>query len=357
MTVALVVSVLLHVAVLSWLKSRSAGANSVATPAPMQMTIVEFEAPPSPPAAAVQPPPVRSSAPRRPPAVASAPSIAAPPAVAASAPVADDAPRALTLTPGSGFALTSFDAGVSLAEIRSGLHLPDSPQAMVAQTARDTLGRGKVDRGLVHPYYQQLGKALIKNWDAERVLKQGGLKGYTQQLGENFKLANEIWLDRAAQYAKTGSPMGDAKLAEVRTGPTNDRFSGLPGPDLSARKEMQRQMQASFTATRRATLRVVQDASGTLLSVELVDPSNDAQVDKEAMVDVRAAAQKLPPPPPEVVGTRDQLVSLWSFELVVSISPPVPTFTFEFDEASGFIDARMPLDRRIYKKIRLVAVE
>ena len=38
-------------------------------------------------------------------------------------------------------------------------------------------------------------------------------------------------------------------------------------------------------------------------------------------------------------------------------TPPIPTFTFEFDEALGFIDARLPLDRRIYKKVRLVSVD
>jgi hypothetical protein len=80
-------------------------------------------------------------------------------------------------------------------------------------------------------------------------------------------------------------------------------------------------------------------------------------VDQEALKDVQAAAEQLPPPPEEAVAGREALSSLWSFELIVSISPPVPSFTFEFDEALGFIDARLPLDRRIYKKVRLVSVE
>ena len=176
-------------------------------------------------------------------------------------------------------------------------------------------------------------------------------------MGENFKLSNEIWLGKAEQYAKTGSPLGDAPLPELRSGPTNDRIGGLPGPDFAARKELQKQMRESYKATRHATLKVVQGADGKLISVELVEPSNDAKIDREAMVDVRAAAEKLPPPPAEVVGARKQIISLWSFELVISISPPIPTFTFEFDEVIGFIDARMPLDRRIYKKVRLIAVE
>jgi hypothetical protein len=101
----------------------------------------------------------------------------------------------------------------------------------------------------------------------------------------------------------------------------------------------------------------VQDREGKLVKVELVDPSNDQNVDREALKDVRSAAEKLPPPPDEVFEGKAQLSSLWSFELIVSISPPIPTVTFEFDEVVGFIDTRLPLDRRIYKKVRLMAVE
>ena len=116
-------------------------------------------------------------------------------------------------------------------------------------------------------------------------------------------------------------------------------------------------MREQFKATRRATIRVTQDPNGKLVKVELVAPSNDSAVDKEAMADVRAAAEKMPPPPAEALEGRTELISTWAFELVVSISPPIPTFTFEFDEALGFIDARLPLDRRIYKKVRLVSVD
>ena len=110
-------------------------------------------------------------------------------------------------------------------------------------------------------------------------------------------------------------------------------------------------------STRRAQIRVTQDGTGKLLKVELIKPSNDSNVDRQALSDVRAAAENLPPPPAEALSGKQTLVSIWEFELVVSITPPVPTFTFEFDEVLGFVDARLPLDRRIYKKVRLVAVE
>ncbi|MFZ5438674.1 MAG: TonB C-terminal domain-containing protein [Myxococcota bacterium] len=275
----------------------------------------------------------------------------------------EDVPRAkVTLVPGttSSFAI-SLDAGIAPSDgvevVGGGLRALEAPKDLVGTLTKETLGRGRVDRGLVHPYYSQLGKALLKNWDADRVAKSG-LKGLMEQTQQNFKQYNEIWAERAQAYGAGGNPMGDVTPSSNRRAATNERIQGLTGVDLDQRKELAKAMREQFRATRRAIIRVVQATDGRLLKVELVQPSQDANVDKEALADVRAAAQKLPPPPPEALERgKDTLSSLWSFELVVSISPPVPTFTFEFDEALGFIDARLPLDRRIYKKVRLVSVE
>ncbi len=358
--VAIVASVVLHAALLGWLWAKPMPPVRVMPPAPLELTWVEVE-PPTPPAPEPSEPAPVVKTPARV-AKPSAPQLQleAPRTEASDRPV-DDSPRALpalTLAPGSSF-MFSLDAGVAMID-RSpprGLHSLERATNLVGDTARETIGRGKVERGLVHPYYSQLGKTLMKTWDADRVLAQGGLTAWAQQVGENFKLSNEIYLDRAAEFGRTGNPLGNVALPEQRTGPQNDRVGGIAAPDFAARKELGRQLREAYKATRRATIRVVQDPNGKLVKVELIDPSNDPKVDREAMIDVRAAAEKLPVPPPEVVGNRTELSSLWSFELVISISPPVPTFTFEFDEVSGFIDPRLPLDRRIYKKVRLISVD
>lgn len=267
---------------------------------------------------------------------------------------------------GNGLALPSamlaLDAGMIVQEMptrRRGLHAPEIPKDLVGSTAKEALGRGRVARGMVHPYYVQLGKALIKQWDADRAVSSKGLKGFMESTLENSRDWNKIWQEKAQQFAKSGSPLSgeDAPAQPMR--PINDRIMPYGGNavDQQARRDLQQQMNAQFRATRRATIRVVQDRDGKLTRVELVDPSNDEHVDQEALADVRAAASKLPPPPDEALQGKDELSSLWSFELVVSITPPVPTFTFEFDEVIGFVDARMPLDRRIYKKVKLVSVE
>jgi TonB family protein len=371
---ALVVSGLAHAVFAAWLATRPEEA-----PRP-KVVSVEFlfsePPPPAPPPPEPTPPP-EPEAPRPPPPRPPRASPKPPPAEPApEVPPPDDVPRdttprdvpveppRLTLTPTSLVPSSDFtlrlDAGVTLddlpSEVGTRLKAPERPTDLVGSLAKETLGRGRVDRGLVHPYYSQLGKALLKRWDADRVAKEG-LKGLLEQTQANAKLYNDIWLERAAQYGGSGNPLGESGPTNNRRAPVNDRIQGLAGVDLEARKELSKQMRETFKATRRAIIRVVQDDGGKLKKVELVSPSNDEKVDREALKDVRAAAEQLPPPPKEALEGKQELSSLWSFELVVSISPPVPTFTFEFDEALGFVDMRLPLDRRIYKKVRLVSVE
>lgn len=329
--------------------------------------LVSIDLPPSAPLPPASTSPLTPPPQRPPPRRAAARPAARAPTTPPAPPPASDVPRAsppeeeprlpreaLVLLPRVGLDFP-LDAGVTPPNLGLGR---TAPADLVAGLARETLGRGRVDRGLVHPYYRDLGKALIKNWDADRVAASG-LKGFAEQMGKNLKQFNDIWLERAGAFGQSGSPMaGDAvPSGPGRRAPVSDQIKGISGIDLDARKELGRAMAEQFRATRRATIRVVQDASGRLVGVELVEPSNDQTVDREALVDVKTAAERLPPPPAEALAGRSQLSSLWSFELIVSISPPVPTFTFEFDEALGFIDARLPLDRRIYKKVRLVSVE
>lgn len=234
-----------------------------------------------------------------------------------------------------------------------------NPKELMDRLVQESVGRGKVDRGLVHPYFIDLGKTLVKTWDADRSVSARGLQGFAEQFQKNSKLWANIWQERATSYGRTGSPLeqdGERIDLPQRPAAASDR-PHLQIPDLAARQALRKLNREQWKATRRATLRVVQGKDGRLLSVELVAPSNDPHVDREALIDIRAAAERLPPPPPDAIGTREHLTSLWQFELIVSITPPIPSFTFEFDEALGYVDTRLPLDRRLYKRVRLVAVE
>lgn len=365
----LVFSLLLHAAAVAWLVSRP---PPPAKPhLPTELLLVEVNLPPPPPPAPepeppkpIEPPKVRP--PPKAPQVAKVEPTEEPlpaeeearvePPVVSDVPT-DDAPKVTgprLALPSLGLTL-SLDAGYADAdsEERRGLHAPEISKDLVADLTRKTIGRGKVDRGLVHPYYQQLGKVLLKNWDADRSVSAKGLKGFAESTIENTKAWNKIWLEKAEVYGGSGSPFDVANNGRAK--PLNDRL--VPGQDLQARREIAKEMGKQFRSSRRAEIRVTQDANGKLTKVELLKPSNDVFVDNQAVIDVRAAAEKLPPPPEEALAGRLTLISTWEFELVVSITPPVPTFTFEFDEAIGFVDVRLPLDRRIYKKVKLLSVD
>ena len=368
----LLFSVLLHAAVVAWLLSRPRAVTPAGPTTELVLVEVTLPPPPPPTPAAPEPEKPKPAAPPkvRPPAVKAKaiakveptepePQPEAPPAaVVSDVPRADapliNAPRLAMPSLSMGLTL-SLDAGYAPEEERGGLHAPEISKDLVADLARQTIGKGKVDRGLVHPYYRQLGKVLLKNWDADRAVSAKGLKGFAESTIENTKAFNKIWLEKANAYGGSGSPFDVDSNPRAKAPTTGDRL--IPGQDLAARREVAREMGKQFRSSRRAEIRVTQDPKGKLLKVELIKPSNDAYVDNQAVVDVRAAAEKLPPPPDEVAAGKQNLVSTWEFELVVSITPPVPTFTFEFDEAIGFVDVRLPLDRRIYKKVKLLSVD
>lgn len=232
----------------------------------------------------------------------------------------------------------------------AGTPSPEETGDVVKRMLSEGQARARVERGAVDPYFLEVGKTLLKSWNAEEHVKANGLKGFAEQFAQNTETMVEIWGKRAESYAKTGNPLGDAPppLHVDRPGDTTG---------LQARQAIRRINREQWRAKRRATIRVVQTRGGLLQKVELVSPSNDPSLDRLAVEDVRKAAEKFPPPPKDGLGIGDQIVSLWEFELIISISPPVPTINLEFDEALGFVDARMPLDRRIYKRVRLVGVE
>ena len=372
---ALAFSLGAHALLWLWVETRRASEEAPRTPArPVSATLqfVEVEVapppePPKPPPPSPKPPPKPSRAapkpPPRPVEPTPTPPPAEPPAIAEAPPASDlpraDMPRAdMPRAEGPGLGASrllpspslSWSPGGGVAVPDAGVPEPSTPEEKVADMVMEGVRRGKVDRGLVHPYFSQLGKSLLKEWDAERAVSAKGLKGFLDQSRGNSGEWMRVWSDRAQAYANTGSPLNADAPAP------NDRLPPGGDPSLEARRTLRRQMREDFRATRRATVRVVQDTLGRLLSVELVTPSNDAQVDREAINDIRAAAERLPPPPPEALQGRTKLVSLWQMELIISISPPVPTLSLEFDAEMKVTDMRMPLDRRLYKRVRLLEV-
>src|SRR6185312_16358410 len=118
-----------------------------------------------------------------------------------------------------------------------------------------------------------------------------------------------------------------------------------------------------------ALVRITQGLNGKLLHVELVQPSIDPAMDAEVMRELKRGEMVLPVPPTNGMGIHDPIRSIWAFQLTISIAPPVPMVSGSFDiealfdkktrdEMGGSLfDVRMPLSRRISKRVDLVSVE
>lgn len=260
-----------------------------------------------------------------------------------------DVPRAVALVPrlSPDIASPGFpDAGVGSVE--------ETARQVVDAAARRAIGRGKVERGLVHPYFGDLGRALVARWQPDRAATEKGLSGFAGQLGRGLAGYAKLWSQQAESYGTGGSPYGRERQL------TPDEVPLVGNGDmqeLALQRRLRKELRERSRESRRALVRVVQARSGRLVTVELLRPSRDRAMDRTALEDVRAAAQLLPVPPPEALGDRERLVSLWEFEMIISITPPVPVVAFEFDLVLKHFDARTPLDRRIYKRVRLVEVE
>jgi TonB family protein len=372
-TLALALSAATHLALAWFLAHQTKPPPSGGIAVPIEIEIVQAPPPPPPAKSAVSTPSTlstpstpstRSTPPRRAARPAAAP--AQPSALAAAQPQPEEAPAvsAASSAPTSDLpraapaldleAKPSFRDGLAVAP-------PAEPRTLAAavtpedkkpqQLIAENEGRRRVDIGMVDPYFIQLGKALIDSWKAEEHVTASGLKGLLAQTEENNRLYLSAWQKNAKRYASGGSPLDHDALEPTVV----ERTGG--SKSLAASDAYDRQLKEQYHSKKRALIRVVQGRNGVLRSVTLLEGSTDPAIDRAAIADVRAAASKIPPPPQEGLGIKEPIVSVWEFELIISISPPVPTISFEFDEALSFLDLRVPLDRRVYKKVKLISVE
>ncbi len=233
---------------------------------------------------------------------------------------------------------------------------PDaSPEVRLQRLLREDVGRAKVQSGLADPFFLDLGRSILQAWDPERVVTDRGLPGYLSQLGRSLVDYAAVYVDQAARFGRTGSPFapGEVPLSLAGLAAVPEGLSTQISDGMTVARAL-----ADQVRTRHAALvRVVQRADGRLVSVELLRSSDDSSVDAQALRDLHEAAAHLPAPTPSALAGRTVVASIWEFSLVVSITPPLPMIAVQFDEVLGLLDARVPLDRRLFKLVRLVSVE
>ena len=232
---------------------------------------------------------------------------------------------------------------------------PPTPEGRLQRLFREDMGREKVKSGLADPFFLDFGRSLLAVWAPEKVVTDRGLSGYLKHLGVAVVDWANTYATQAANYGRSGSPFGP--------GGAPLSLSGLTAVPEGVTTQIADQMAgmraiADQSRTRHSALvRVVQRADGHLVSVQILRPSDDSSVDAQALRDLREAAARLPAPTPSALAGRTQVTSVWEFSLEVSITPPLPMISVQFDEVLGLFDARVPLDRRLFKLVRLVSVD
>ena len=322
-------SLLLHALALLWLTLRPASAPPPVAPRPLELVVIEVAPapPPSPPPAPRQRP-ARPAPAFRPRAPAAAP--AAPPVLSAPAPseaLASDVPRAAPApdapsrkSPGGLVLLPTnprFELPAQLPESARASHgIPEAPrqrsaQELVSEVAEDVQGQRRAELGAFHPYFTELGKALLAAWHPEEVVGRSK-EAIASQRGLSLHDTVNAYRERAAAYGRTGSAFSGLKGAEERS----DRPAPANGPLDAAQYTtgyvaMSAGMRAELEKKASAQVRLVQDREGRLLQLELVKASAHPEVDRLALEDLRRAGLRLPVPPPEALGLRNRLVSTW----------------------------------------------
>jgi len=379
---ALLASAALHVLVLAWLATRSPSPTPAVLAAEPPIAIQVIELPPAPAVPPTSPPrrAVRrgtapeGSAETSPRAVASAPAPAPAPAPGstpgegagpASSP---DAPRSISLMPseraleeiaggtGGPVVLDGSEDGVPVPSSErygwagpgSGVHAPRIPKDVVGEAAAEAVGKRRAELGVVDPYFREVARALEGGWTADRRdPPPQSLAEAVRDFGKAVERFKDVWLEGADRFGKTGNPLPEG------VGQAFDHGLLASGSDqMKAMVGYQTLMSAGFTSVRRAVLRVVQDETGKIVLVELVEPSRDRDMDRQALMDVRAAAERLPPPPAALLGRKSQLSSFWTFEIKLRVIPPSTGIAFEFDEKG--IQPLVPFGHQVKKSVRLL---
>ncbi|HEY8208275.1 MAG TPA: energy transducer TonB [Myxococcaceae bacterium] len=376
---ALLASLALHALVLAWLAQRSPAPTppGPASGPPIAVQVIELPAAPAakaPKAPAV--PPKGAARPGRAPIARrergggggeGKPQAApAPPSGAAAGDA--DAPRSTNLMPSEG-ALEEITGGTGGPVVMgepggdepvpsserygwagpgSGIHAPRIPKDLVGETVAEAQGKHRAELGIVDPYFREVGKALEGSWHADaRDPPPQTLAEAVRDFGTALQRFKDVWLEGASRFGTSGNPLPEG------VGQAFDHGVLADGSDhMKQVIGYQTLMSAGFTSVKRAVLRVVQDDSGKIVLVELVQPSADRELDRQALADVRAAAEHLPPPPASLLGKKSQLSSFWTFELKLRVIPPSTGIAFEFDEKG--VEPLVPFGHQVRKNVRLL---
>jgi outer membrane biosynthesis protein TonB len=239
--------------------------------------------------------------------------------------------------------------------LKRGVQAPDQDPDVnrrVAGLIDAERGRRRVERGQIDPYFAEMGKTLLSQWDMSAEDKRKAEEPLLKILKENLVEGIAGYGEMLEEYGRTGK----TSIGE-RVGPEGS-------DDMVERGLISEQMANSFTHHNMLLVRLTQGLDGKLLRVDLVQASNNPTMDAEVMRRLRSGETILPVPPAEGLGIHDPIRSVWAFELSVHVCPPAPVLSGTFD-VSAIFDPKMgkvvnicvPLDKFVSKHVQLISVD
>ena len=374
LTLALLLSLALHLVGLVLLSSRESPLRSAPSPAvhpePLQIEVVESR--PPPPREVVPPPapqpvpapqrPPRSAVPRPPRAEATPatppPSAAAPtPPPAGASPDVPHAPRLLP-TPGL---LGGFPVGAAPSPSGRTVRPGDGPsreellaseaervQGRVQGLLDDGMARLQVENGLVDSYFGDMDDALEKGLSGAPLFAyEGVLKHFFKATPERGQALRELLASYQSYGASgnpalaLGEPTGTDRLEDVaRSGAAGARARTQPSA-ADVLEEYGRRSRALLVK-----LELVQSRTGQLLSVKLLEGSGNPLFDAYVLERVPPSLNALGPAPEHFSARAKASVrSLWAIEGHVSFARTIKILRPDAlnAEDAAYISALVPL--------------
>ncbi|MFL5349094.1 MAG: energy transducer TonB [Hyalangium sp.] len=211
------------------------------------------------------------------------------------------------------------------------------------------MARRRVENGLVHPYFGDVGKQLLRRFGQRHASVERGLT-------EGEKVARK---ERDVSSVLSRSAEMEDPLAHPRR---PDPLASAPSshPSLEeAQESLAYSLPYLWTYSEGATVvRLTQAADGKVLAVEVIASSGNGELDKAAVTAVWDLGEELPALPPEVVMSRDSVVSEWKFEVQRTVAGPAALgvgAVATFDPVLGTGDVLHSFEARSQVRVTLVA--
>ena len=162
-------------------------------------------------------------------------------------------------------------------------------------------------------------------------------------------------MEQAARYGRTGSPFapGEVPLSLAGLAAVPEGLSTRISDGMAVARALADQ---SGSATRRWSGWSSAPTAASSRWNSCAPPTTPRWTPRRCAT-CATRPRPCPRPPRRRWPAARYVASTWEFSLVVSITPPLPMIAVQFDEVLGLVDVRVPLDRRLFKLVRLVSVE